>query len=113
MIIDPERPDENEFLGARPRVLVTDPENPEDGRTFVWTKLGWFEREEGKLGDVAFSLIAVSEDELREIVTREDSSADLVDAGGQFKKMVTEEFMDQAPMNPDSPDNYAEDEFEE
>jgi hypothetical protein len=110
---DMERPDENEFLGARPRILVTDARNPEFGRTFVWTKLGWFKREEGKMGDVAFTPIADSEDELRRLVMREDPAADLIAASGEYRKMVSAEFMDQEPLNPDSPDNYSEDEFEE
>jgi len=113
MIEDRDRPESNEFLGARPRILITNESTPEEGRTFVWTKMGWFEREEGKLGAVAFTPVADSEEELRKLVINADRSADLFEASGEFKKMVTEEFLDQEPMNPDSPDNYSEDEFEE
>jgi hypothetical protein len=75
--------------------------------------MGWFEREEGKLGDVAFTQIADSENELRRLISIEDPKADLIKASGEFRKMVSTEFMDQEPMNPDSADNYNEDEFEE
>jgi hypothetical protein len=113
MIDDKEMSEKNEFLGSRPRIVVTDVVNPEDGRTFVWTKMGWFEREEGKLGDIAFTPIADSEDELRNLINKEDPRLDLFEAGGEFRKMVSEEFMDQEPVKPDIEDNYSEDEFEE
>jgi hypothetical protein len=113
MVDDNEQLTVNEFLGARPRVLVTDAENPEDGRTFVWTKMGWFEREEGTLGDVAFTRIAESEEELKELLQEEDASIDLTEAFGVYRKTVTAEFMEQEPSVPDDADNSSEDEFEE
>jgi hypothetical protein len=113
MLEEDEMPAGNEFLGARPRVLVTNAAEPEDGRTFVWTKMGWFEREEGNLGDVAFARIADSEDELRGLLYSGHTKLDLFEAGGEFRKTVTAEFIDQEPINPDSADNYSEDEFEE
>jgi hypothetical protein len=113
MFENKEKPEKTEFLGARPRIFVTNENSPEDGRTFVWTKMGWFEREEGKLGDAAFTPIADSENELRKLLSLEDPMADLIEASGEFRKMVSTEFMDQEPANPDSADNYSEDEFEE
>lgn len=113
MLVEKEMPEENEFLGARPRVLVTNAVNPEIGRTFVWTKMGWFEREEGNLGDIAFTPIADSEDELRELIAGAGRQLDLFEAGGKYRRLVTAEFIDQEPTNPDSADNYSEDEFEE
>jgi hypothetical protein len=43
-----------EFRGAGIQVLGTNLNNPEEGRIFVWTKLGWFERISGSSGNVAF-----------------------------------------------------------
>lgn len=43
------------FDGAQPRVFVTNPNDPEEGRTFVWAKARWYERLEGEMGNVAFS----------------------------------------------------------
>jgi hypothetical protein len=103
----------NEFLGARPRVLVTDADNPEDGRTFVWTKMGWFEREEGTLGAVGFTHIAESEEQLKALLQEEDANLDLTEAFGAYRKTVTAEFMEQEPPVPDDADNSSEDEFEE
>ena len=108
-----DKPEKNEFLGARPRILITNVVDPEDGRTFVWTKMGWFERETGKLGDVAFTHVADSEDELRVLIFRDNPEADLFEAGGNFRKIVSAEFMDQDVLNPDVQENYSEDEFEE
>lgn len=57
-----ERMAREEFRGARPRVFGTNPDDPENGRTFVWTQMGWFERVAGPWGDVAFTPVADSED---------------------------------------------------
>jgi hypothetical protein len=40
------------FEGAQPRIFVTNPNNLEEGRTFVWAKARWYERLEGEMGNV-------------------------------------------------------------
>jgi hypothetical protein len=72
----------NEFRGARLRIFGTNYDDPEEGRIFVWTKTGWFERIEGSSGGVAFSPIADSEADLRELIARDNLSADLIELGG-------------------------------
>jgi hypothetical protein len=59
------------FEGAQPRVFVTNPDNLEEGRTFVWAKARWYERLEGEMGNVAFSPVTDSEEELRSWLTQE------------------------------------------
>jgi hypothetical protein len=98
-----------EFRGARVRVVGTDPDNPDEGRVFVWTKMGWFERVEGQSGGVSFIPVAQSENELREFISRRDPSVDLVPLGGSYRKMVSEEFMEQSPAYSDSPEYSSED----
>jgi hypothetical protein len=98
-----------EFRGARVRVVGTDPDNPDEGRVFVWTKMGWFERVEGQSGGVSFIPVAQSENELREFISRRDPSLDLVPLGGSYGKMVSEEFMEQSPAYSDSPEYSSED----
>ena len=93
-----------EFGGARIQILGTNPEDPENGRIFVWTKMNWFERIEGQWGDVAFTPVAESEEELRELVARESPDADLVELTGEFKDTVAEEFIGQSPSIPVSAD---------
>jgi hypothetical protein len=105
--------DGDEFRGARLRILGTDSDNPDEGRIFVWTKMGWFERLEGRSGDVAFTPVAQSESELRELISRDDPSADLVQLGGEYRKMVSEEFMEQSPSYRDSPEYSAEEPSED
>jgi hypothetical protein len=105
--------DGDEFRGARLRIFGTDSDNPDEGRIFVWTKMGWFERLEGRSGDVAFTPVAQSESELRELISRDDPSADLVQLGGEYRKMVSEEFMEQSPSYRDSPEYSAEEPSEE
>ena len=91
-----------EFGGARIQILGTNPDEPDNGRIFVWTKMAWFERLEGQWGDVAFTPVAESEKELRELVLQDDPEADLVELGGEFGKQVAEEFISQSPSIPES-----------
>jgi hypothetical protein len=94
-----------ESLGAKIQILGTNPDDPEKGRIFVWTKMGWFERLEGESGDIAFTPIAESEKELREVISRDNPNTDLDDLRGEFRKMVSEEFIEQSPSYSDSPEN--------
>jgi hypothetical protein len=84
----------DEFRGNRLRVLGTNQDEPEEGRIFVWTKEGWFERLEGSSGNVAFSHIAESEDELRDLVAEDDPSADLSELGGNIRHTISAEFVE-------------------
>jgi hypothetical protein len=94
-----------ESLGAKIQILGTNPDDPDKGRIFVWTKMGWFERLEGESGDIAFTPIAESEKELREVISRDNPNTDLDDLRGEFRKMVSEEFIEQSPSYSDSPEN--------
>jgi hypothetical protein len=69
--------------------------------------MGWLERLEGQSGDVAFTPIAESEKELREIISRDNPDAELYDITGEFRKQVVEEFIDQSPSYSDSPEDSA------
>jgi len=102
-----------EFRGARIQILGTNQEDPEEGRIFVWTKMGWFERIEGPWGDVAFTSVAESEEELRELISRDNPKADLIELGGTLKKKVTEEFIEQSPSFAESPEDSNEDSDED
>jgi hypothetical protein len=99
----------DEFRGARLRIYGTNTDNPDEGRIFVWTKTGWFERIEGSSGNVAFTPIADSEAQLRELITRDNSSADLFELGGEFRKTISEEFSEQSTDYRDYP-GYSRDE---
>ena len=92
---------QNEFRGARLRVYGTNPNNPDEGRIFVWTKMGWFERIEGSQGNVAFTPITDSEADLRELIARDNPSMDLFELGGEYRKMVSEEFNEQSTFDQD------------
>jgi hypothetical protein len=94
-----------ESLGAKIQILGTNPDDPDKGRIFVWTKMGWFERLEGESGDIAFTPIAESEKELREVISRDNPNTDLDDLRGEFRKIVSEEFIEQSPSYSDSPEN--------
>jgi hypothetical protein len=91
-----------ESRGAKIQILGTNPEDPTNGRIFVWTKMGWFERLEGPSGDIAFTPIAESEKELREVISRDNPNTDLDDIRGEFRKKVSEEFIEQSPSYSDS-----------
>jgi hypothetical protein len=94
---------QDEFRGSRIGVYGTHRNNPDEGRIFVWTKTGWFERIEGTMGNVAFTPIAESEDELRDLLKEDNPNFDLVQLGGSIKKTVTEEFRDQSTYLQEAP----------
>jgi hypothetical protein len=97
-----------EFRGARIQILGTNPDRPEKGRIFVWTKMGWFERLEGPSGNVAFTLVADSEEELRKLISRDNPRADIRDLGGKYRKKVSEEFIEQSRSQSDSAEDSSE-----
>jgi hypothetical protein len=89
------------FDGAQPRVFVTNPNDPEEGRTFVWAKARWYERLEGQMGNVAFSPLTDSEEELRSWLT-EETELESTEVDGEYAKRVREEFLDQTPLYPEA-----------
>jgi hypothetical protein len=94
--------------GVRVQNLGTNPDAPEEGRIFVWSKMGWFERLEGPSGDVAFTPVADSEEELRKLISRDNTRAELHELGAKNRKMVSEEFREQSPSYLDSPEDSSE-----
>jgi hypothetical protein len=76
------------------RIFGTDPDNPAEGRIFLWTKAGWFERIEDQPGDLTFTDVAQSEVELRDFIKRDDPSVDLVQLGTEYRKKTLAEFTD-------------------
>ena len=67
--------------------------------------MGWFERLEGQSGDIAFSPVADSEEELRELISRDNAQADLHELAGKYRKKVSEEFIEQSRSYSDSPED--------
>ena len=108
MANDEGQTEREEFRGAPIQILGTNPSDPEEGRIFVWTKMGWFERLEGPWGDVAFTPVAESEKELRELISRDNLQVDVTELGGEYRKKVSEEFIEQSPSYPDSPEDSRE-----
>ena len=104
-----------QFRGARPRIYGTDPDNPEHGKVFIWTQMGWFERVEGPWGNVAFNPIGDSEDEIRAQITRENPDADLVEMDNEFGRMVYQEFKEQSEhaLYPEAPETSSQEPFDE
>jgi len=98
--------------GFSPRVFGTQVEDPWNGRVFVWGKMGWYERLEGESGAVAFSPIAHSEEALRRQLHAEGAPA-LVDLDDDFASLVIQEFSEQVPLYPESPELSDEKPFRE
>jgi hypothetical protein len=94
---------------TEPRIFGTNRDQPDEGRIFVLTKMGWFERIEVQSGAVAFTPVAQSDSEMRELLSRDDPSAELVLLGSHYRKMVLGEFNDQTTLYQDSPE-YSPDE---
>ena len=108
MVDKGEQYEREESRGAKIQILGTNPDNPDKGRIFVWTKMGWFERLEGQSGDIAFTPIADSEEELRELISRDDPDADLDDLRGKYREKVSEEFIEQSPSYSDDSEDSSE-----
>lgn len=91
------------FDGAQPRVFVTSPNDPAEGRTFVWAKARWYERLEGEMGNVAFSPLTDSEEELRSWLT-EETGLESTEVDSEYAETVRQEFLDQTPLYPEAPE---------
>jgi hypothetical protein len=101
---DPRLLEEDPFADADPRIFVTNPDNPEEGRTFVWALTRWFERVDGDTGSVEFSPAADDEDELREWLSEQGVEITEIDVDNEFARTVREEFLEQTPLYPEAPE---------
>jgi len=70
--------------------------------------MGWFERLEDPSGGIAFTPVAGSEEELRELISRITQGKVYICTGWQVLREVSEEFMEQSPSYSDSPDDSGE-----
>lgn len=104
--------DQELLSGARPRVFTTDPDDPEEGRIFVWTKMGWSERIEADTGAVAFAPIAESEDDLYERLAQE-GIGELTELDDGYARLVREELAEEPPLYPEAPELSDEEPFGE
>ncbi len=107
----------DQFRGASPRVFGTDPDNPENGRIFIWTQMGWFERIEGPWGNVTFTPVADDENQLREWLSQDNPDTDLseLDEKDELGKTVCEEFLEntEQALYPESPETSSEEYIKE
>ncbi|TMB96392.1 MAG: hypothetical protein E6J42_09185 [Chloroflexi bacterium] len=100
---EPRLKEEDLFAGADPRIFVTDPDNTEEGRTFVWALTRWFERLEGEeTGAVEFSPVAEDEDELREWLSAQQ--LEMTELDDEYAREVRDEFLNQTPLYPEAPE---------
>src|SRR6266542_971975 len=101
---EPQLLEEDLFADADPRIFVTDPDNPEDWRTFVRALTGWYERIEGDIGAVEFSPVGENEDALREWLSEQGLEITEIDVDNEFARSVREEFLEQTPLYPEAPE---------
>jgi hypothetical protein len=106
---DQKERNEDESSGTSLRIYGTNQKQPDEGRIFVLSEMGWFERIEVQSGAVAFTPVAQSENEMKEFVSRDNSSAYLVQLGGHYTKVIAREFNEQSSSYLDSPE-YSPDE---
>jgi len=104
--------DRSLFRGTRPQVLSTRPDSPDEGRTFVWAWTQWYERVEGPYGNVAFSPIAASEEELHEWLSVQGIQPP-VEIQDEYSDTVRQEFLEQSPLYPEAPEVSSEKPFRE
>lgn len=82
-----------------PRVFSTSPDDPGAGRTFVWARTKWFEREEGDSGAVEFSPLEMSEAEIRDWLREQD--LEVAELDDEFSDLVRDEFRSESSLYPE------------
>jgi hypothetical protein len=83
------------------KIYGTSPDEPEDGRIFIRTKAGWFERLiEDQSKDLIFTQVGQSENEFLRFVAKDAPSINLVQLSGEYRQKVYDELMKY--LTPDS-----------
>ena len=102
--------------GADPRIYVTNPDDPEEGRIFIYAKARWYERESGPWGDVVYPHVADQEEDLDDYMAQDGSPEDLTELDpddDDFARSVAYDFMTQSPLYPEAPETSDEPPFAE
>jgi hypothetical protein len=113
MVEGREQTGRNENQRVTFQVLGTNRDKPDEGRIFVWTNRGWFERVKGTEGGVAFEPVAKSEDELMEYIALANPSAGLVELDAKYRKRVAEEFSERSQSYQEAPEDWREEASDE
>jgi hypothetical protein len=85
-----------------PRVFSTNPDEPGEGRTFVWTPTGWIERIDADTGAVEFSPLSMDEDELRSWLSEQD--IEITEIDDEFARIVRDEVRNEPMFYPEAPE---------
>lgn len=101
------------FRETEPRIFTTHPDEPGEGRIFVWAWTEWFERIEGQSGAVTFTPVADNEAQLRRWLILSRCKRDLTEIDDDFARDIREEFLDQVPLFPEAPETSSEEPFRE
>lgn len=88
----------NEFRVRPFKVFATNPNDPEEGRIFLLTKVGWFERLNDPSGDLIFTQVGQSEDELLKFVAQDNPSIQLFALGREDIKVFYDELRELLPL---------------
>jgi hypothetical protein len=87
------------FRGTRIKIFGTNADDPEKGRIFLRTKVGWFERIVDASGDLIFTPVTHSEEELLKFVAKGNPSVDLVQLSDEYQKKAYGELLEQLTSN--------------
>ena len=92
------------FENADPRVYATQPDEPAEGRVFVWAEARWYERVESATenGAIEFSPIADTDEEIRDTLREQGLEMDEID--NDFAGAVRDAFLNQTPLYPEGGD---------
>ncbi len=87
-----------------PRIFSTNPDDPDEGRTFIWVSTGWFERIEAEDGDgaVDFSPLSMDEHALRQWLS--EQNLEITELDDEYAVDVREEFMAEDPLYMEAPE---------
>lgn len=92
---------DTQLLGTDPRIYVTNPDEPEDGRVFIYAKTRWYERVSDPWGGLVYQHVADEEEHLDDYMARDGSPDDLTELDpldDDFARSVVESFLRHSPL---------------
>jgi hypothetical protein len=99
MVIETSNPNKRVFNGTRVKIFGTNPNNPENGKIYLKTKIGWFERSKSESGDLMLAPISQIEAKLLDFAARGGATTELVPISPEYRKKFYIELLEQLTLS--------------
>jgi hypothetical protein len=97
-MIETGNPSKRVFNGTRVKIFGTNPNDPENGRIYLKTKLGWFERSKNESGDLMLAPVSQVEAKLLDFVGNGGASTELIPLNAEYRKKFYIELLEQLAL---------------